>query len=92
MKKHLLKGKGNYSLKDQAFVLQSMASKMRLYHITLNHEGARDINYTLSNWARASDGDANGYVYSDRSVTIATNKAFWNLARLCCHDSDFKEG
>ena len=86
-----LRGKGNYTLKDQSFVLHSMASKMRLYHITLNGEGARDINYALVTWCRAMDGDANGYEFSRKLVAETRNKAFWKLAQLCCYPSDFEE-
>jgi hypothetical protein len=90
-KKTKLRGKGTPTLKEQVYVLKSIASEMRLLHITMNGEKARDINYALSCWSRAMDGESNGYVFSKKSVTEYSNKAFWKLSRLVCSDYEFMD-
>lgn len=86
-----LRGKGNYTQKDEVAVFRAICSEMHTLHITMNAERARDINGAMYDLSRAKSNSYNGHYVSDKEHKKYVNLSFWKLAKLVMHPEMFED-
>mgnify|MGYP000178513380 CR=1 FL=1 len=86
---HKLKGKGNPSLRDKAYLFERICSTARWANISIQNDKVREMVWALADYNKAVSDDYNGHPISDRQYKIHCNRMFWALARKVCCDYEF---
>jgi hypothetical protein len=86
-----LKGVGKPTLKEKAYVFERLCSHMRWAGVSLQHEKISDAVHVMMAYNKAVSDDYNGHPVSQRQHNQNVNRLFWKVARVVCHEGEFKE-